>query len=53
MVLVGDFFQLPPVELGKYSKTFAFLSPAWQLRTIDLKQVRAPFTPRGKEHVRL
>ena len=29
LVCVGDFFQLPPVDLGEYGKGFAFQSYAW------------------------
>jgi ATP-dependent DNA helicase PIF1 len=29
LVLVGDFFQLPPVGLGNYGKGFAFQAQAW------------------------
>ena len=31
LVSCGDFFQLPPVGLGRFGKLFAFQSPAWQL----------------------
>lgn len=42
LIAVGDFFQLPPVELGKYGKDFAFASPSWyeaHMRSFVLKEV--------------
>jgi hypothetical protein len=35
LLLVGDFFQLPPVELGRGGARFAFASPAWQTCGIE------------------
>ena len=42
LVTCGDFFQLPPVNLGNRGKNFAFCSPVWNLmkmRTQKLTQV--------------
>ena len=42
IVACGDFFQLPPVGIGNYGKSFAFASPAWRdvgMRTCALTEV--------------
>jgi ATP-dependent DNA helicase PIF1 len=42
LVLCGDFYQLPPVQLGKYGCKFAFESDTWQeckIRTVQLRKV--------------
>ena len=43
LIAVGDFFQLPPVQLGQWGKDFAFGSPSWteaRMRSFILREVR-------------
>jgi len=42
LVLCGDFFQLPPVSLGKFGNGFAFQSASWGeagVRTVELRTI--------------
>ena len=43
VIIVGDFFQLPPVQIKKHERNFCFKSQAWKelnLQTIILKEVK-------------
>jgi len=42
LILCGDFFQLPPVSLGKFGSKFVFESAAWtrcNIQTVELTEV--------------
>ena len=42
LILVGDFFQLPPVALGSFGKKFCFQSSAWtqaRIRRVLLREI--------------
>ena len=42
LIFVGDFYQLPPVGLGKFGQKFAFQSTSWisaRVRTVELTEI--------------
>jgi len=42
LIFVGDFYQLPPVGLGKFGQKFAFQSLSWisaRVRTVELTEI--------------
>mmetsp|Transcript_15788 Transcript_15788/g.22558 ORF Transcript_15788/g.22558 Transcript_15788/m.22558 type:complete len:569 (+) Transcript_15788:181-1887(+) len=53
LVISGDFFQLPPVELGKFGKKFAFESIAWENANIETHQLTEIVRQSDPEFMRL